>query len=574
MRFEEGVVERIAMREEGIADLSRGKPRTRQAIRLSALGVILLACAILTSTLCENAFALTWEEENEISIDQMTNENQWSPKIVSDGFRTYGIWEHDQDGDWDLYFGYSPWTSLMSVGGSGIHQCAPSIAMSGMHAHIVWQDWGVYDTDIYYAHYSGISQPTIERLSEDLGATDQANPEVAVLSSQVYVVWEDLGDGHDDIHFKYYDGSDWGPVQEVAGGDWNQSRPSIAASNGRVHLAWEDYEDGDSDIYYSSFDGSAWELPLEITNDLGSENQLLPSIAADGDTVHFVWEDHGDGDPDIYYRYFDGTYWQPVEEISKDSGNEVQAHPSIAAADGKVAIVWEDYADGDPDIFYRYFDGSDWGHIREISTDTEDEEQRLPSVAVENENVHVVWADREDGDYDIYYRTGTEEGTTDQGAGIELADFWWMIVIVVLIIVLVAFTVKRRGIRQPRREPGWAETVPGQGRVIVEADVKKIIDAQETVADKTLVYLGLIGANKRLEPTDDAQYGVTATGIAEAIDYPVKNLYRVLRGLKEESMIESCKCHIKDQTQRAEAYYLVSGGWKRFVNLRDESEEI
>jgi len=168
-----------------------------------------------------------------------------------------------------------------------------------------------------------------------------------------------------------------------------------------------------------------WDPEQEISTDAGTEWQQYPSIAAEGGKVHVVWIDEGDGDRDIYYRYFDGIGWQPEQEISTDIiGMEWQYYPSIAAEGGKVHVVWDDWGDGDLDIYYRYFNGTIWQSQQEISRDAGTEDQLWPSIAADAGKVHVVWVDEGDGDRDIHYRRGVMDTTSPESNADQISPYW------------------------------------------------------------------------------------------------------------------------------------------------------
>jgi predicted transcriptional regulator len=221
----------------------------------------------------------------------------------------------------------------------------------------------------------------------------------------------------------------WNPVFEISTDSLieNEYDPSIAVDNGRVHVVWGEGKNGDQDIFYRLFDGTSWQPELDISTDVGTEGQQNPSIVAVGDMVYVVWTDEkNDIRGDIYYRSFNGTDWQPELEISTDVGNTWQDYPSIAVDNGRVHVAWVDMKDGDHDIYYRHFNGTNWEPELQISSDSGTESQYSPSIAVVGEKVHVVWEDRDDGDWDIYYRhfngTGWEpelEISTDDGVGLE-----------------------------------------------------------------------------------------------------------------------------------------------------------
>jgi hypothetical protein len=253
---------------------------------------------------------------------------------------------------------------------------------------------------------SAIWGPEID-ISNDIPTENQTNPSVAAAGGKVHVVWLNHEDGDTDVYYRQFDGVDWTPEQEISvdAGSELQMSPKVAVEGEVVHVVWEDYGDGDPDIFYRCFNGTDW-LPMqEITNDGGAENQSFPSIAADDGKVYVVWQDEGDGDPDIYHRYFDGVDWQPEEEISSDAGTEAQLLPSVAAGNGSVHVVWMDAEGGNLAIHYRFHNGTDWHAEEDIGIDNGQGANMFPTIAVEGGDLHLAWVySPETIDYGIYYR--------------------------------------------------------------------------------------------------------------------------------------------------------------------------
>jgi hypothetical protein len=360
----------------------------------------------------------SWQPKVEISTD-VGSEYQYYPSIAVNGSRVHVAWEDNEGGDVDIcyrYFDGTTWQPEQEISSDVMaeDQGFPSIAASGNEVHVVWADQGDGDYDIHYKHFDGMSWQPEQEISSDFAAESQWGPSIAAEAGKVHVVWTDSEDGEPDIYYREFDGTSWQAEQEISVdvGTEDQLTPSIAVSGSEVHVVWPDQEDGDWDIYYKHFDGMSWQLEREISSDAGTENQTGPSIAVDGDKLHVAWADEGDGDPDIYYRHFDGATWQPEQEISSDIGTEDQAGASIAAEGGKVYVVWQDWGGSDIDIYYRHFDGTTWQPELEISTDSGTEWQVNPSIAVDSNKAHVVWGDREGGDWDILYRQF--DGTTWQ----------------------------------------------------------------------------------------------------------------------------------------------------------------
>ncbi len=339
-----------------------------------AIGLI-LSC-LLMALPTQDASAADWEAEIEISTD-IGSENQGGPRIVADGDKL----------------------------------------------HVIWQDRGDGDYDIFYSLFDGVDwQPALEISTDTLGG-DQGPSSVAVADGKVHVVWPDPGDGDYDIVYRTFDGATWQPEEEIStdAGTEDQFWPRVAASSTDVHVVWQDDGDGDNDITHAHFNGT-WQPELEICSDILTEDQLCPSVTVVDDQAHVVWSDQGGGDRDILYRHYNGTAWQPEEEISNDVGSETQWCPAIAAEGNRVHVVWHGPADGDNDIYHVHFDGMAWQPELQISTDTGTEEQFWPSIALSGDEAHIIWEDWGDGDQDIYYTWG--EDFTPPESNATLSTYW------------------------------------------------------------------------------------------------------------------------------------------------------
>ncbi len=197
----------------------------------------------------------------------------------------------------------------------------------------------------------------------------------------------------------------WGPELKISDDVSGQKfRPAIAVDGDKIHIMWTDRRDfPDHDVYYRYFDGTNWQPVMEMSSDSFGESQTEPSIVSGNDTAHAVWIENS-AQVNIYYRYFDGTNWQPEQKIYKIDSREYTT--SMAKDGNNLHLVWGDGPFGGAldDIHYGHFDGSNWRPEQVISTDIIDEDQSNPEVAAEGGKVHVVWEDLKDGDVDIYYR--------------------------------------------------------------------------------------------------------------------------------------------------------------------------
>ena len=104
-------------------------------------------------------------------------------------------------------------------------------------------------------------------------------------------------------------------------------------------------------------------------------------------------------------------FTEPIKNLSSNTGISFQS--KIATSGGNVHVVWQDETPGNGDILYRRStdDGSTFPNI--IKNLSSNAAQSInPAVAVSGNNVHVIWADRTPGNFDIFYRRSPDGGQT------------------------------------------------------------------------------------------------------------------------------------------------------------------
>jgi hypothetical protein len=192
------------------------------------------------------------------------------------------------------------------------------------------------------------------------------SPVIAVDGDDTWVTWVD-GRNASDVAVRHKSGSSWGnPFTVHSAQASSQSSPWIAADNGVAHVVWVDERDGDKDIYYRHSQVRGWSPELELSDDTATnEPQLYPVIAVEGDEVHAVWADAKTGRYEIYYRHFDGTQWGDEVVLSDESLPQNKLMPSIAVEGGVIHVAWA-CVSSDVTLMYRRFSGGEWGTIETI----------------------------------------------------------------------------------------------------------------------------------------------------------------------------------------------------------------
>ena len=308
-------------------------------------------------------------------------------------------------------------------------QCSSGIAANGNGNFIIaWTDYRLDNYDIYAQLYSsdGTVIGTNLKINDDEGSTKQNSPSIAVDGNENFIVtWRDKRDDNYDIYAQRFSG-DGNPVganfkvnDDV--GSANQTSPSIAAdSSGNFIITFDDYRNRDHDIYAQRFssDGNPAGANFKANDDVGSANQYNPSIAVDGSGNFIItWIDKRNGNYDIYTQQYsgNGTLIGTNFKVNDDEGS-TGPYPTPIAADGigNFVITWQDYRNGDSDIYsQRYLnDGTPVGTNFKVNDDEGSAGQVYISLAADNSgNFIITWMDGRNGHYDIYAQRYLNDGT-------------------------------------------------------------------------------------------------------------------------------------------------------------------
>ncbi len=310
--------------------------------------------------------------------------------------------------------------------------------------HVVWED-NSEGSNILYRQSTDGGNTWASPIAITNNQASQQNPDIAVYGDNVYVVWEDKRNFDatgSDIYIKSSkdNGKSWESEEQLTF-NANQWDPRIAAYDEYVHLTWLDernMESANYDIYYkrSTDTGSSWDSEQRLTSD--PSIQWRQSIAAYGDYVYVVYEDHREwhyppgGSKGIivhYARSADGGKTWSTENRLPTEG-VWQQYPDVAVIEDRVYITWSDFRaffDSWIDIWLitSIDNGETWENDTRITEDSKI--QIFPRIAVADENVHLVWQDLRNAEnygMDLYY-TNSDLSVTDWKTPIRLSEYQW-----------------------------------------------------------------------------------------------------------------------------------------------------
>ncbi len=352
-----------------------------------------------------------------------TDRGDWVPSVAVRGSGVYMCWSSYRDGNYEIYFK----CSTDSGASWGIDQrltfnlgssWEPAISVSDSGLQLVWTDTsphGYYQ--IYFKRSTdfGVSwDPEIPLTI--LPVHSAVRPTVASRGSAVNVVWVDNRDGNNEIYYKRSldGGIVWSQDERLTHDTATSDSPFISMTGSYLHVAWIDQRDKayKNEVYYkqSSDDGVTWVQDFRITYPFA--NSKFPRVAASGTNIHVTWEDWRTGNSEIYYKHStnSGSDWASNIRLTYDSCWSV--NPSLATSGAFVHVVWEEWRDGNSEIYYKRSsdNGASWGPDVRL-TDAPGWSGN-PDNAVSGLDVHVVWEDNRDGNYEIYYKRSTDAGST------------------------------------------------------------------------------------------------------------------------------------------------------------------
>jgi len=282
---------------------------------------------------------------------------------------------------------------------------------------IVWQELfrvsGLFCCNIYGQRIN-LNENLIGskfRVSDNLGSDGQYVPTISTNNKGNSVIsWFDYRNGKSDIYLQRFNSSliplDTNILVNDDTSSNDQKYSSVAIDNDdNIIIVWEDYRIGPN-IYFQRYDNSGNKIGENTLVSEGTEYSQKPSIAVD-DSGNFVivWYGRASGSFNIYYQKYNKNGQKHGELIQVNEINDVNydtQYSIVTDKKGNIVIVWED----NHHIYYQRFDniGNRIGENTKVN-DISSGMKRKPDIAIDNSgNFIIVWEDFRNGEPDIYYQ--------------------------------------------------------------------------------------------------------------------------------------------------------------------------
>lgn len=143
----------------------------------------------------------------------------------------------------------------------------------------------------------------------------------------------------------------------------------------------------------AAVESAAWPASQQIDPN-SSSTQLNPAVAADSDgNVYAVWEDYRNGNADIFFSQLSAgmTVWSDPVKLNDNTGTSPQARPSIAVGGAYIYVAWEDLRNVDYDIYStrRLVSGGSWEGNRRVDRQRSDTTEPDTDTADDQKKVNL-----------------------------------------------------------------------------------------------------------------------------------------------------------------------------------------
>ncbi len=364
---------------------------------------------------------------------------------------------------------------------------SPLLAAAGSNVYAVWLNNTSGNPDIIFRasnNDGNIFGPAIN-LSNTLTPNGfSANPQIAAVGTNVYVVWEDNSTGNDDVYFRAStnNGASFGTIMNLSHDTRNCDPflgclPQIAASGTNVYLAWVNGVSGPSlstDIFFVASTNNGATFTSPPVNLSGDKVASVPVIAAAGSGVYVAWQDANIGRNDLFFKAStnSGSSFGAVANLSNNpaspltnalsqqiaavsnnvyvawtndtstdqtvfkaslnngasfgspialSGNGAFVNPKMSVSGSYVHTVWENHSGGNSLVSYRVSSNNGGSFATSLSLSSSTSFALNPQVASNSTNVYVAWQDTT-GNNDVYFRSSSDNGATFGAETVNLSN--------------------------------------------------------------------------------------------------------------------------------------------------------
>ncbi|RJQ25518.1 MAG: hypothetical protein C4589_10980 [Peptococcaceae bacterium] len=263
------------------------------------------------------------------------------PQMHVVGSKIYYVWAEKES------YPYGPfqiWTAEMNIDGSGFvatkrtttpnSKYSPQMQVVGSKIYYVWEEHGSYDIETAKMNIDGSGLAVTHR--ENGGYN--LHPQLHVVSDTIHYVWRQsstgTGAGNDEIYTAETSlgGLGFSPTRRTFTGK-TKYYPQLQVVGGRAYYAW----DGEDSSQYQHIWTANMQLDIHLFEDfqwtLGTGDERYPQLQVVNDKIYYVYEKQGivTAESDTPMTYFSNT--------QRTSGF-YSPYPQLQVVGSKIYYVW------------------------------------------------------------------------------------------------------------------------------------------------------------------------------------------------------------------------------------------
>jgi len=209
---------------------------------------------------------------------------------------------------------------------------------------------------------------------------------------------------------------------KLTGATASAAQPDIAVGSRGLHVVWADDRSGQRQIYYKrrALESNTWSDDVQIS--ASSTWAQYPSVAVDGEKVHVTWQEYANGSWEIRYRRsISEDDWSASELVARSQiegegvdHSQMVWKPQVAVCQGEVLIVAA-VASEWLRAYRRQADGR-WTSSTIVGTNEwpgcADKQPQAVSVSCSGISAHAVWQEVNRRDWMLNYSGSANAGAS------------------------------------------------------------------------------------------------------------------------------------------------------------------
>ncbi len=230
-------------------------------------------------------------------------------------------------------------------------------------------------------------------------------PSMVWTGSQYAISWSDSRNVNEEIYFARIDesGTKIGSDIRVTNDYLVSTHPSIVWTGTEYGIAWHDSRNGDYEIYFARLDTAGNKIGSDLRVSAAAQGSIYPSMVWAGTEYGIAWQDYRDGNDEIYFARVSYDGIKLTTDIRITNNVQSSLSPSLAWKGSEYGVSWNDNRDGNNEIYFARLSSSGVKIGSDIRVTQDPSFSSSASLVWTGNQFGVTWYDRRDGNDEIYF---------------------------------------------------------------------------------------------------------------------------------------------------------------------------